>query len=292
MDLKNSPSTKAPSKVILVTGAVCLSIILASVSYKITLSQKESQLKKTDNVVGLSGTTKSPLEIVNDAILDSNEAILAQDQDNNPFAIKAGDSVSDRVSKKLFGGYLYAQQVDGVTDTSVGEVSDAVLSQITQQDLPDATFSTTQAKVFAATSKAEIKLYGNTIAGIIKAYYQQIANDPGYKTNLVGLAKIFKIIGYSIMEQKVPVNLIQEHTSLANSYVLSGEAMEMVADQAKDPVRALLGVKTLKEITASQVEVLINMGTYFNKNDIIFERGEAGTLWNQYLNISSNEPSN
>ena len=177
------------------------------------------------------------------------------------------------------------------SNNSGAGVSDAVLSQINQNDLPSPVFSTTQAKVFAPTSKNDIKQYGNNVASVIKAYYQQIANSPSYENDLPGLAKIFKTIGYSIMEQKVPVNLMQEHTSLANSYVLSGQGMEMIADQTKDPVRALLGLKTLKETTQSQVEVLINIGTYFKNNDIIFEKGEAGTLWNQYLNISSNATS-
>lgn len=287
MDLKNSPSSGSPSKIILVTGAICLSVILASVAYKLTLSQKEaSQSRNNNNIVGFAGTSTDPADLVNNAIYDSQVALQAeQDKNPSPFAIKSSDSVSDRVSKKLFTGYLYAQQVDGVTDSSVGEVSDAVLSQISQNDLPEPTFSTVQAKIFSPSSKEEIKQYGNSVASVIKAYYQQIANDPRYKNDLLGLAKIFKVIGYSIMEQKVPVSLVQEHTSLANSYVLSGQGMEMIAAQSKDPVKALLGVKTLKEISISQVEVLIRMGTYFKNNDIIFGKGEAGALWNQYLNI-------
>jgi hypothetical protein len=290
MDLKKSPSSNGPSKVILITGALCLSVILASVAYKVALSEKSSNLNS--NIIGLAGTSTDPSDIVNNALIDSQAKISAEDASNtSPFAIKPEDSVSDRFSKKLFSGYLYAQQTDDVTDNSVNDVSDAVLSQITQKDLPTPVFSTTQAKVFAPTSKNDIKEYGNNVASVIKAYYQQIANSPSYENDLPGLAKIFKTIGYSIMDQKVPVNLIQEHTSLANSYVLSGQGMEMIADQTKDPVRALLGVKTLKEITQSQVEVLINIGTYFKNNDIIFQKGEAGTLWNQYLNTSSNATS-
>ncbi len=292
MDLKNSPSTGGPSKVILVTGAICLSIILASLAYKLTLSQKASAIKN-NNIVGLAGTTTDPADLVNNAIYDSQTASLAENASNtSPFAIKSDDSVSDRVSKKLFSGYLYAQQTDGVTDDSVGQVSDAVLSQITRNDLPEATFSTSQTKTFAPTSKDQIKQYGNDVASVIKAYYQEISNDPKYEKDLIGLAKIFKLIGYSIMDQKVPVSLVREHTSLANSYVLTGQGMEMVGDQSKDPVRALLGVKTLKEISQSQTEVLISIGAYFNKNDIIFGNDEAGALWNQYLNTSSNEKSN
>lgn len=293
MDLKKSPETRTPSKIVLVTGAVCLSVILAATAYKVTLNQKNSSLKNSTNIVGLAGTTTEPSDMVNNAIVDSQAAMRAEQEKNpSPFAIKAGDSVSDRFSKKLFTGYLYAQQADGVTDSSVGDVSDAVLSQISRSDLPDPTFSTTQAKIFSPTTKDEVKQYGNNVATVIKAYYQQIANDSRYQNDLPGLAKIFKAIGYSIMEQKVPVSLVQEHTSLANSYVLSGQGMEMIVAQSKDPVRALLGVKTLKEVNMSQVEVLIRMGTYFKNNDIIFGNNEAGALWNQYLNISSNEKSN
>ena len=292
MDLKKSPSQKGPSSTVLIIGAICLSVVLASAAYKLTLASK-SELQRNNNIVGLQGTSTNTTEIINNALIDAKFGSLAEnDSSKNPFTINPNDSVSDRVTKKLFSGYLYAQQTDGVTNSSVDEVSNAVISQITQSDLPEPTFSTTQAKAFAPTSKEEIKQYGNNVASVIRAYYQQIANDPGYKDDLVGLAKIFKLIGYSIMEQKVPVSLLQQHTSLANSYILSGQGMEMVADQTKDPVRALLGVKTLKEINISQTEVLINMGVYFNNNGIIFEKNEAGYLWNQYLNISSNAKTN
>lgn len=292
MDPRNSPSNSGPSSVILVTGAICLSVVLASVAYRITLSEKQPNQKNSNSIVGLSSTTTSPEEVIANAIIDSRVASIKESAENpSPFAIKPTDTVSDRVSKKLFSGYLYAEQTDGVTEDTVNEVSDVVLSQITQNDLPEPTFSTNQAKVFAATSKNDLKQYGNDVASVIKAYYQQIANDPKYKNDLLGLARIFKTIGYSIMEQKVPVNLAQEHTSLANSYILSGQGMEMVADQSKDPVRALLGVKTLKEINLSQTEVLIRIGLYFKNNDIIFEKNEAGFLWNQYLNTTSNATS-
>ncbi len=291
MDLKNSPSQKGPSKFILVTGAVCLSVILASVSYKITLSQKTSS-QANNNIQGLAGTTTDPADIINTAIVDSQAAMLAEDDENlSPFAIKSGDSVSDRVSKKLFSGYLYAEQADGVTSATLDEVSDAVLSQINQKDLPVPTFSLNQAKVFSPTSNQEIKQYGNDIAGVIKSNYQQIANDPRYQNDLLGIAKIFKTIGNSILDQRVPISLARDHISLANSYVLSAEGMEMVAQESKDPVKALLGVKTLKEIGQSQAEVLTNISAYFNRNDIIFGNGEAGALWNQYLNIPSNATS-
>jgi hypothetical protein len=283
MDLKNSPSTGGPSKVILVTGAICLSIILASLAYKLTLSQKASAIKN-NNIVGLAGTTTDPADLVNNAIYDSQTASLAENASNtSPFAIKSDDSVSDRVSKKLFSGYLYAQQTDGVTDDSVGQVSDAVLSQITRDDLPSPTFSPSQIRVFVPSSKLQIINYGNSVAGIILENFKIIADS----NDLSETSKIYKKIASSISLIQTPVEMSTNQANLANSFFMLAQGMDMLGLQTSDPVKALLGVKTLKEVNQSQATVLINIGAYFNKNDIIFSSDDAGSFWNSYINLNN-----
>ncbi len=286
MDLKKSPLTNGPSRAILVTSAICFSVILAAVAYKVTLSKKLAL--QTNNIIGIAGTTTDPADLVNNAIYDSQAAALTQNSTStSPFAIKPEDSVSDRVSKKLFSGYLYAQQADGVTDSSVNEVSNTVLSQINQSDLPTPFFLSSQISIFVPTSKNEIQTYGNSVAGIILQNFNNIADS----NNLKETAKIYKKIANSLVLIQTPIEMRGNQVSLANSFYMMGQGMEMLTLQTSDPVRALLGVKTLKEINQVQANVLISMGEYFNKNAILFSNEVDGSFWNQYINLhDQNKP--
>lgn len=283
------PST-GPSRTVLILGTVCFSVVLMAVAYKVGTAQKDSVLNPT--VVGLHGTTTAPQQIVTNALQDAqiNSLALENATSSNPFDIQPGDTVSDRVTKKIFTGYLYAQQTDGVTDQSSADVADAVISQITQADLPSPQFVNSQTITFTPTSNLEIKNYGNITAGVIIGNLKIIANNKAkYENNIVAIAQIYKKIGNELIKQKTPADIVTAHTSLANSFVLMGQGMEMIAKQDTDPVNALLGVKTTKEVGQSQGDVLINIGAYFKKNDIIFASNETGSFWNPYINATLDE---
>jgi uncharacterized protein YggL (DUF469 family) len=114
-------------------------------------------------------------------------------------------------------------------------------------------------------------------------------NKAKYNTDITALAEIYDRIGKTIIKQNAPAEISMEHSELANSYLLIAEAMKMIASQEKDPVRALLGVRTLQEVTVSQQQVLIKIAKYFNNNDIIFTSSDVGALWNSYKNISADD---
>ena len=288
MDLKNSPAlTKGPSKTILVISAVCFSILLATISYKITLSK--SKLPSENIVAGFQGTTTTPGEIVTNALQDAQANSLSEGENpsDNPFAIQPGDNVSDRLTKTIFTGYLYAQQTDGVSDDSVAQVNDAVFSQIRSTDLPQGDFLLSQIRVFVPKTKTDLREYGNSLANVIRSNYQLIASDQEkYSNNIKALSAVYKKIGNEIILQKSPIAMQSTQLNLANSYSLTGKGIDMVADQEKDPVKAMLGLKTVKELNTYQSEMLINMANYLNNNDIIFSSDEPGFFWNQYVNAT------
>jgi len=276
---------------LIITIAVCFSVLLGTFTYKIALSQKNKVQNSPSIAVLGSGTTTR--DIIANA-LDGSEmnALLGTNAtSDSPFTIQPGDNVSQRVSKSLFSGYLYAKNSDGVTQDSATAVADSVVAQISQSDLPQAKFTNSQVKVLSGASKIQIKQYGNAVGDIILKNYKTIAADTK-SSNMSTIAKAYKEIGNSLILIPTPVDLIRDHAALANSFVLTAEGMEMLDKQAEDPVQALLGLKTMKEVGQSQIEVLINIGAYFKKNDIIFTNSDSGSIWNQYINISSNENAN
>lgn len=296
--LRNSsavPSTKnllkglSPQLVIVI--AVCFSMLLGTFTYKIALSQKNKAQNNAAIAVLGSGTTTR--DIIANALDESEiDALLATNAtSDSPFNIQPGDTVSERVSKSLFSGYMYAKNSDGVTGDSATAVADSVVTQISQSDLPQAKFTNSQVKVLSGSSKTQIKQYGNAVGDIIIKNYKTIAANKD-TSSMSTIAKAYKEIGNSLILVPTPADLINNHAALANSFILSAEGMEMLDKQESDPVQALLGLKTMKEVGQSQIEVLINIGTYFKKNDIIFTNSDSGSIWNQYINITSNENAN
>lgn len=287
----NRPKTsKGPSKQILITIAVCFSVILGSVAYKVALSQKTEAIQ--DSIVAMQGNSTTTGDLIANALQEAQlNALTGENATSaNPFDVQSGDTLSDRISKKVFTGYLVAQQSDGVTDESASGVADSVISQINENDLPQPQFLNSQVKVFKPNSKDQIKQYGNSLAKIILATYQTVANNKAkYNSDALALAKLYKNLGNSIMGQSAPIDMVSNHAGLANSYVLTGQGLEMLAAQDTDPVKALLGLKTIKDVDQSQMQVLINISAYFKKNDIIFTSTDSGSFWNQYANIIIDE---
>ncbi len=289
------PSQKmrtAPSKTLMTLTAVCFSIVLASAAYRITLSEKTN----TSDELGTSvtATTTDPNQIVTSAVEQAQIDTLAGDTEvsstSNPFDIQPGDTISAKISKKLFSGYFYANQTDGITPDSAASVASAVVGQINQTDLPTAQFSDSEVQTFIPSSKDQIKAYGNIIGGIIVENYKYISdNKPKFSENILEIAKVYKKIGGSIIKQKAPFEIAQNQAALANAFYLLGQGMEMIDVQKTDPVKALLGVKTVKEVESQQFNVLINMSMYFKNNDIIFLRNEPGSFWNLYLNATPDQ---
>ncbi len=290
MDLKNSPSDKKPSKVILVTGAICLSVLLASISYKITLSK--SAVTSKNIAIGTEGTTTDSNVLITNALQDAQISSLeeANATSTNPFTIQAGDSVSDRLTKTIFTGYQYAQQADGVTDDSINQVNDAVFSQVSDSDLPKPAFSARQVRVFVPSSHDQIRLYGNNLAQIILQNYAVIRdNKDKYLDNIKNVGIVYQNIGNQIIQQQTPLELQANQADLANSFFVSGSGMQMVADQDKDPVKSMLGLKVVKEMDQLQSDMLTNIASYLNNNDIMFSSNESGSFWNQYMNINNDQ---
>lgn len=280
----SNPSQKhdiLPHRKILILGAVCISIIGIILTYKIT---KENRLiaENEQNLSVVSGKTEEQIladrkiiEALNKAKIDSLGALASS---TNPFDPSPKDSISDRFTKDIFSAYLKYDR-DGVLpdgDTLVNN-----LEYLNIQDVEKNKYTLAFLNIFVPTTKDEIRNYGNEFA---KTYLTAIKpvdeNIVKYRSDINTMVPIYKEIGENLMKMRVPSTVADEHLQLANQFLKQADAFILVGGQVKDPVKALLGLKVIREGITVQVEMFTQIKGYLKDNDIIYEKTEPGNFWN------------
>ena len=288
-----STSSKGPGKNVLILGSLCVALIAGLVAYKIAANHRENLVERQKTALGVSFSasgTQDTSQIIAGALADAQINTLGATA-TNPFAVTPNDTMTDRISKQLFTSYLQSQQADGdiTADSAAAIADDLVNNNIDVSQLPKQnTYTYNQTRIVAGSSKTPLQQYGNAVAAVIRTNFLIVSNNKArYSNDLIGLATIYKNIGAQLMTQPVPADLAQNHLILANSYAGASEAMKMISDQAKDPVKALLGVKTFKETGQVQAEIYTDLAQYFQTNGILFDSSEPGSLWNSFLVAST-----
>lgn len=276
---------KAPSNNILILSAICLSIIASLSAYKIGEARKvvnESKKKNVAVYVDIQKTnsdTAKLQEALNKIQLD---ATLNPEEDANPFAIKNDDTLTDALAKNIF--VTYAQRESGKSADDDETVAGMLVGGIDTSALPQATYSLNDIKLLVPRTTDEIKAYGNASGAIIRLYYS-LVNTPKYSDgDLRKMAVIHQRIGQELIKIQVPAALAQAHLNLANSYVMFGDSLLIIAlEEARDPLKALLSVRTAKDSSENITSAAQEINTYISQNDILYSENEAGVIWQRLV---------
>lgn len=270
-----------PHRKVLILGAVCISIIAIILTYKIS-SEKRLLLENQAELLVRAGRTEEEIstdrkiiEALNNAKLASLGALASS---TNPFDPSPKDSISDRFSKDVFATYLKYEK-DGVLPDG-----DALIQNFEYLDVNDVDknkYSLAFMNIFEPTTKDEIKNYGNTLA---KTYLDTISpvdrDVMKYQTDINAMVPIYKAVGENLLRVRTPSAVASTHLQLANQYLKQADAFVLVGGQVKDPVRALLGLKVIREGIPVQVEMFTNIKKYLTDNGIVYEANEPGNFWN------------
>lgn len=270
-----------PHRKILILGAVCISIIGIILTYKITeerrlVAEKEYELsvvagKSEEQILA----DKKIIEALNKAKIDSLGALASS---TNPFDPSPKDSVSDRFTKDIFSAYLKYDR-DGVLPDGDALVNN--LEYLNIQDVEKNKYTLAFLNIFVPTTKEEIRNYGNEFAQTYLTAIKPVdENLVKYRSDINTMVPIYREIGENLMKIRVPSAVADKHLQLANQYLKQADAFILVGGQVKDPVKALLGLKVIREGITSQVEMFTQIKGYLKDNDIIYEKTEPGNFWN------------
>ena len=277
-----------PHTKILVLAAICISIISILLAYKVSEAKKNS-LKEVhlSASAGSDGNEVAADQRIADAL---NEAQLASLGDlassSDPLAPSPKDTLTDRFSKDIFASYIqFEKSGEQLSDS---ELSQNPINNINTDFLPKPVFTSSDLIVFNPKNKDEIKSYGNAFA---KAYIESLApiaaNPDKFSDDLVNIGIIYKKIGSTLVKIKVPAEVAEKQLSIANDFVIMAKAFPLVNGQQSDPVKALLGLRVVKDSMENQVNMFTSISTYFKQNDILFEKSEPGALWNNIIATST-----
>lgn len=270
-----------PHKKVLVLGAVCASVILMSVSYK--LKEEKASIANTV-IIAVAGETEENT-LTDKRVLDALEEIKLEElkdlaSSTNPFLPNENDTISDRFAKDVFSAYLKYQQSNGqISDEDLSRDS---IANIKTDFVPKPRYNLSNVKIFAAKDSSEIKAYGNLFA---KEYLETVAktqrNPELYSKKVSDLRPIYEEIIRNMLRMNVPSQVASEHLELTNSLGIMSDSLALIDAQANDPVKALLGLRMIQESVPKQYNMFIKISDFFQQSGILFESTEYGSIWNQ-----------
>jgi Cdc6-like AAA superfamily ATPase len=274
-------SFELPHRKVLILGAICASIILVSLSYK--LASNKSAVKES-SLVAVAGETESN-QLADKRILETLEQIKLEElkdiaSSTNPFAPDPKDTVSDRFAKDVFAAYLKYQQNEG--KISDDDLSRDAIANIKTDFIPKPRFNLSSIKIFAPKNNDEIKAYGNQFA---KEYLETVGktqtNPEKYSKRVSDLRPIYEEIVANMKKMQVPSQIASEHIELMNSLGIMSDSLALIDAQSDDPVKALLGLRMIQESVPKQYNMFIRISDFFQQNGILFSNSEYGSIWNQ-----------
>jgi hypothetical protein len=276
---------KSPSNKILILSAICLSLIASIGAYKIGEARKvinESSRKNAAVYVDIKKTNADTLALQEALNKIQLEATLNPSEDANPFGPKESDTLTDTLAKNIF--LSYAERESGKSTDDDAAIAGSVIGGIDTSALPQPTFSLNDVRLFVPQTKEDIKRYGNEAGGVIKQYYTLMTMPKYSDGDLRKLSVIHQRIGQELIKIKVPAALSQSHMNLANSYVVFGDSIGLMAtEEQRDPLKALLSMRTAKDSSESMTTATIEINTYLKQNDILYSENEAGLIWEKLI---------
>jgi hypothetical protein len=281
-------SIELPHRKVLILAAICASIILISLSYKVVGAKK---LAIYNNSITAEAGQNEEQGLADKRVLDALEQARQEElgdlaSSTNPFLPSTNDTVSDRFAKDVFAAYLKYQQSDG--NISDEELSQDAITNIKTDFLPKPKYNLAELQIFVPQTKGQIRKYGNDLA---QAYIETVAKvnklPPG-DTRASLLTPIYREIASRFIHVPAPEQIAVNQLNLTNSMQMLGDALILIDQQSDDPIKALLGLRVVQDQVPDQADMFIKMSDFFTQNGILFDDNEYGAIWNpRTINASS-----
>jgi hypothetical protein len=186
------------------------------------------------------------------------------------------NNISQVVSRDLFAKFMSLQTSGNLnSDTQAMVVSD-VISSIDPGSIPPR-YSLVDVRV-VDTNEASLKSYGNKVAEEIFNLQKSVTPQT---TNTQGLSSYLSTIE-TLKNIQVPNTLGLTHLQLLNNFNASYQMLILLAEYEKDPVRGIIALKSLQTNNQNALDLFKTIASEIKNNDIIFDKAEAGYLWNTY----------
>lgn len=273
-----------PNRRILILGAICLSVIVITLSQKAVESKKLSAQK--ENLLASAGQDEKSVladERILKAIEEATIASLSASS-SNPFVTSPNDTLSDRFSKNIVSAY--AKYQSGLATEE--QIANEVINDIDTSGAPKEKYTLAQVQIFTPRDKQEIKDYANNFAREFLSAIDPVAKDPGkYNSNINLMSSIYQDVAQRLIRIRVPNALAISHLKIVNSYQLQADSFFLISGQEKDPVKAFVGLSVMKNSAIDQQKAFTVLTEYIKQNGIIFSESEPGVFFGTNTQINT-----
>lgn len=186
------------------------------------------------------------------------------------------NNISTSVSRDLFAKFMSLQHNGGLDDQSQTELVASVINNIDPGSIPPR-FSVSDVRI-TDSSKASLKAYANEVAKIVLSLQTSAGKNASNEAVIASYAASIE----KLRQLQVPGTLGLNHLQVLNNFNASHQMLFLLADYQKDPVKALVAMKSFQTNTESAAVLFASIAAELKNNDILFDSTEAGYIWNNY----------
>ncbi len=197
------------------------------------------------------------------------------------------------LSKQVFSNFMVLNQSGNLNTQTINDLTDQLSSQIIEKVPKAKTYTVADLNIVSNPTKEDIKKYGNDFFILRNnsqnAYIRGITaqdsplldtSENGVVGTYVLVGKIYEKMSVDLLKLSVPKELIELHLKIVNNYAETGYGLKQFGQLNTDPVVAIAGLNIYKANSEQEDSLLLQIASYFVRNDIIFNENEPGYGWN------------
>ena len=187
------------------------------------------------------------------------------------------NNISNKVSHDLFAKFMALQNSGNLDEDSQAQVINDVITNIDPGSIPPR-YSLTDVRV-VDTNTASLRAYGNQVAEAVLNLGKTITPNSSNKDSLSQYVKTIE----SLRAMNTPSTLGLNHLQILNNFNATYQMLALLAEYEKDPIKGLVALKSIQTNNKNSVALFETIASELKNSDIIFDKTEAGNIWNNYI---------
>ena len=187
------------------------------------------------------------------------------------------NNISNKVSHDLFAKFMALQNSGNLDEDSQAQVINDVITNIDPGSIPPR-YSLTDVRV-VDTNTASLRAYGNQVAEAVLNLGKTITPNSSNKDSLSQYVKTIE----SLRAMNTPSTLGLNHLQILNNFNATYQMLTLLAEYEKDPIKGLVALKSIQTNNKNSVALFETIASELKNSDIIFDKTEAGNIWNNYI---------
>jgi len=200
-------------------------------------------------------------------------------------------SITQQIANDATTQYLKLQDAGNLNADTKKQLIDSLVNSYKPTEAT-IKYSLSSLNIVNDGTKESDKKYGNDLIFAVSSYPDIASTDPyeifnnstnGNDNNagakLSEIAKYYILLAEDLSKIPVPAALSKNHLDIINTHYIMGQGIFEMSLYDSDPINALGGLQKFASYSTVQVQNYKNVMSYLKKNNITFNKDEAGYFW-------------